>query len=242
MTPRASSRAGSAAWERRNVPVRFTSITRRHSSGVTSPIRRENPMPATLANTWRAPCAVEHGADGAGALERIADVAHHAAFGLDEVAPHHRRSFFFQPVRHGSADPAGRTRHQRHSPFEPFHLMKVATIRVPWHLLVRVVSKCPIEIRSRHDGLASGYASAFELPIGERKFLTPEQWARATFEGAPALLRVFLTTRGSTASGCGSAHGPRPITCWAGRSRARAPTRSRSRPTRPSWWRRTSWS
>jgi hypothetical protein len=52
----------------------------------------------------------------------------------------------------------------------------------------------PVEIRARHDGPASGYASAFELPIGARRFLTPEQWARATFEGAPALLRVFLTT------------------------------------------------
>ena len=56
-------------------------------------------MPATLANTCRAPCAGEHGAHGVGALERIADVAHHAALGLDEVAPHHRRSFLFQPVR-----------------------------------------------------------------------------------------------------------------------------------------------
>jgi Protein of unknown function (DUF2867) len=52
----------------------------------------------------------------------------------------------------------------------------------------------PVEIRARQDGRTSGYASAFELPIGARRFLTPEQWARATFEGAPAALRVFLTT------------------------------------------------
>jgi hypothetical protein len=37
------------------------------------------------------------------------------------------------------------------------------------------------------------YASAFEMSIGERRFLTPEQWARATFEGAPSALGLFLT-------------------------------------------------
>jgi hypothetical protein len=42
----------------------------------------------------------------------------------------------------------------------------------------------------RADG---DYAAAFEIPIGERRFLTPEQWARATFEGAPSLLRLLLT-------------------------------------------------
>jgi hypothetical protein len=51
----------------------------------------------------------------------------------------------------------------------------------------------PDEI-ARHDLPQSGYASAFELPIGARRFLTPEQWARATFEGSPALLRAFLAT------------------------------------------------
>jgi hypothetical protein len=50
----------------------------------------------------------------------------------------------------------------------------------------------PVEIQTRHDAPRSDYASAFELPIGARRFLTPEQWARATFEGAPAFLRVFL--------------------------------------------------
>ncbi len=44
------------------------------------------------------------------------------------------------------------------------------------------------------DHSRSGYASAFEVPIGARKFLTPEQWARATFEGAPAALKAFLST------------------------------------------------
>jgi hypothetical protein len=45
----------------------------------------------------------------------------------------------------------------------------------------------PVGVRSRDDHPQSDYASAFELPLGDRKFLTPEQWARATFEGAPAL-------------------------------------------------------
>jgi hypothetical protein len=52
----------------------------------------------------------------------------------------------------------------------------------------------PDEIVTRSDLPRSGYASAFEVPIGARKFLTPEQWARATFEGAPAVLRAFLST------------------------------------------------
>jgi hypothetical protein len=50
----------------------------------------------------------------------------------------------------------------------------------------------PVEIQSRHGDPRSDYASAFELLIGARRFLTPEQWARATFEKAPALLRLFL--------------------------------------------------
>jgi hypothetical protein len=51
----------------------------------------------------------------------------------------------------------------------------------------------PDEIAARPDLPRSGYASAFEVPIGAKKFLTPEQWARATFEGAPAPLRAFLS-------------------------------------------------
>jgi len=52
----------------------------------------------------------------------------------------------------------------------------------------------PDEFVAHPDLPQSGYASAFELPIGARRFLTPEQWARATFEGAPALLGVLLAT------------------------------------------------
>jgi hypothetical protein len=51
----------------------------------------------------------------------------------------------------------------------------------------------PVGVRSRDDHPQSDYASAFELPLGDRKFLTPEQWARATFEGAPALLKAFMS-------------------------------------------------
>ena len=49
IAPVVSSRAGSAAWERKNVPVRFTSISLRHSCGVTSSIRLPAPMPATAS-------------------------------------------------------------------------------------------------------------------------------------------------------------------------------------------------
>ena len=101
--------------------MRFTSITRRHSSGVISPIRRENPIPATLANTCSAPCATSTASTAVGARARIADVAHNAAFGLDEIAPYHGRSLLFQPVRHRRADSTGRTRYQCHSPNETSH-------------------------------------------------------------------------------------------------------------------------
>jgi Protein of unknown function (DUF2867) len=50
----------------------------------------------------------------------------------------------------------------------------------------------PVEIQGRQGVPRSDYSSAFELPIGARRFLTPEQWARATFEKAPAVLRLFL--------------------------------------------------
>jgi hypothetical protein len=51
----------------------------------------------------------------------------------------------------------------------------------------------PAGVRSRDESPQADYASAFELPLGDRRFLTPEQWARATFEGAPALLKACLT-------------------------------------------------
>ncbi|WP_432035117.1 DUF2867 domain-containing protein [Streptomyces cucumeris] len=36
------------------------------------------------------------------------------------------------------------------------------------------------------------YESAFELPVEDARGSTPEQWGRATFEHAPAVLRWFL--------------------------------------------------
>jgi Protein of unknown function (DUF2867) len=52
----------------------------------------------------------------------------------------------------------------------------------------------PAEIEGRPGAPRADYASAFELPVGAKRFLTPEQWARATFEKAPAFLRLFLAT------------------------------------------------
>jgi hypothetical protein len=50
----------------------------------------------------------------------------------------------------------------------------------------------PVGIQGRQGAPRSDYSSAFELPIGAKRFLTPEQWARATFEKGPAVLRLFL--------------------------------------------------
>jgi hypothetical protein len=52
------------------------------------------------------------------------------------------------------------------------------------------------------------YSSAFELQTQDAHALTPEQWARAVFEDAPALMRWFLL-RGWTLV-LGLAMGPRP--------------------------------
>jgi hypothetical protein len=51
----------------------------------------------------------------------------------------------------------------------------------------------PAGIQGRQGAPRADYASAFELPIGAKRFLTPEQWARGTFGNAPSLLRLFLT-------------------------------------------------
>jgi Protein of unknown function (DUF2867) len=50
----------------------------------------------------------------------------------------------------------------------------------------------PAAMQTRPDAPQSGYASAFELSVGAKRFLTPEQWARATFESAPVAVRAFL--------------------------------------------------
>jgi hypothetical protein len=59
------------------------------------------------------------------------------------------------------------------------------------------------------DALAEpDYASAFELPTPDAGRLTPEQWARATWEGAPGLLRRFVLTGWTLVLGLRL--GPRP--------------------------------
>ena len=67
----------------------------------------------------------------------------------------------------------------------------------------------PEAIRSREDLAGSDYASAFALAVrADSPAPTPEQWARAAFEGAPApLLRLLpLAWR----LGLGLRLGPRP--------------------------------
>jgi hypothetical protein len=50
-----------------------------------------------------------------------------------------------------------------------------------------------VEVAEHDDTLANpDYASAFEVTITDREFRSPEQWARATFEGAPATMRWFI--------------------------------------------------
>jgi hypothetical protein len=50
----------------------------------------------------------------------------------------------------------------------------------------------PEAIRSRED-LAGAYrAITYELAVGDAQSMSTEQWARATWEGAPTIVRWFL--------------------------------------------------
>jgi hypothetical protein len=62
----------------------------------------------------------------------------------------------------------------------------------------------------------SNYAWAFELPAPDARSLTPEQWARATFEGAPVLLRWFLAMGWTLVLGLrlGPRPSPRHVLGW----------------------------
>ncbi|WP_331766696.1 DUF2867 domain-containing protein [Embleya sp. NBC_00896] len=51
----------------------------------------------------------------------------------------------------------------------------------------------PPAIGADEEFAGSDYASAFELAVPEAGFRTPEQWARAVFEGAPLVLRWMVT-------------------------------------------------
>ncbi|GHG72492.1 DUF2867 domain-containing protein [Streptomyces griseocarneus] len=55
-------------------------------------------------------------------------------------------------------------------------------------------AEVPRETRTGKDFSKPHYASAFELPApGAATSMTPEQWARAVFEGAPPPLRRVLS-------------------------------------------------
>ncbi|WP_328374902.1 DUF2867 domain-containing protein [Streptomyces sp. NBC_00440] len=66
----------------------------------------------------------------------------------------------------------------------------------------------PQVARTAGEFATADYASAFELPSRHARSRTPEQWARATFEDAPAAVRWILL-RGWTL-GLGLRMGPRP--------------------------------
>lgn len=52
----------------------------------------------------------------------------------------------------------------------------------------------PSDLPSDPDLTGAHYTSAFELPTPTARSWTPEQWARAVFEGAPLALRGVLLT------------------------------------------------
>jgi Protein of unknown function (DUF2867) len=66
----------------------------------------------------------------------------------------------------------------------------------------------PRAIQVDEEFAEPNYASAFELPTPDAHSLTPEQWARATWEGAPVILRWLLTM--GWAFVLGLRLGPRP--------------------------------
>ncbi|MFI9235686.1 DUF2867 domain-containing protein [Streptomyces sp. NPDC053079] len=53
-------------------------------------------------------------------------------------------------------------------------------------------TRVPQEMDGGKEFARSAYSSAFELSAANVASLTPEQWARAVFEGAPAVVRWIL--------------------------------------------------
>jgi hypothetical protein len=51
----------------------------------------------------------------------------------------------------------------------------------------------PEAIRSREDLAGADRAITFELAAGDARSMSAEQWARATWEGAPTIVRWLLT-------------------------------------------------
>jgi hypothetical protein len=55
------------------------------------------------------------------------------------------------------------------------------------------IVEVPEAIRSREDLAGADRAITFELTAGEARSMSAEQWARATWEGAPKIVRWFVT-------------------------------------------------
>jgi hypothetical protein len=53
-------------------------------------------------------------------------------------------------------------------------------------------TEVPEPVASRSDVAGSHRALTFELPYDRARAMTAQEWARATFEGAPRLVRWFL--------------------------------------------------
>jgi hypothetical protein len=60
-------------------------------------------------------------------------------------------------------------------------------------VLVRHVVEVPEAIRSREDLAGADRTITYELAAGDAQSMSAEQWARATWEGAPTIVRWFLT-------------------------------------------------
>lgn len=74
----------------------------------------------------------------------------------------------------------------------------------------------PQEIQAGGKFADADYAWAFELPVPDARSRTPEEWARAAFEGAPAFQRGFLTFGWKVGLGLkmGPKTGPKHILGW----------------------------
>ena len=107
MQPVDSRRAGTAAWDRRKVPVRLTSMIRRQSSGSTSVIAAALPIPATLARMSSRPWVSTTWATAA-AHEPSSVTSHRMPSAVgSRSAPHHDGPVLGQPPDHRRTDPAG---------------------------------------------------------------------------------------------------------------------------------------
>lgn len=74
----------------------------------------------------------------------------------------------------------------------------------------------PQAIRSREDLAGADRAITYELAAGDARSMSAELWARATWEGAPTIVRWFLTLGWRFVLGLGLAPGrsPRSVLGW----------------------------